>query len=179
MKILINNFRHLILSLFLLGLFGLLAGCQKEDPTPTYHKDIFRCKVNGVEWSATCPSTGLFGCEPIDCQYYWKDTKGFEIRALRRNNITSIRESIALFARPVVIGNNLTIFPRKNNFMNMKNSSDCIIYTIDSASTNYIDIVYIDTLNYLIEGSFEYTAINNCQDSVMVTDGYFFVTFRF
>jgi hypothetical protein len=82
--------KYLNLLLTAIIFLGWLSGCKKEDTSPTYHKDIFRCKVNGVEWVATCPSDGLFGCKPIDCQYYWRDTKGFEIGAIRRNDNKSI-----------------------------------------------------------------------------------------
>ena len=160
-------------------LLAILPGCRKEDPTPTYHKDIFRCKVNGVEWVATCPSDGLFGCKPISCQYYWRDDKGFEIGALRKDNIDTIMQSIGLFARPLQIGNNSTIYPLENNFVNMQNNTGCRYHTIDSDRANHIEILNIDTLNFIIEGLFEYTAINNCNDTVYITDGYFQVAFRF
>ena len=103
----------------------LLSSCKKDDTTPTYHKDIFRCKVNGVEWAATCPSEGLFGCKPIDCQYYWKDTKGFEQIAQRTNSDKTISDAILLFkSNSLDLGQN-NLQPTSGDFRKFTNISGC------------------------------------------------------
>ncbi len=168
------------LALLLITMISLATSCQKENPkTPdNWHKDVFRCKVNGKDWIPKCVSDPLFGCNAVDCQYYF-DNKGFEIGAVRRIPLDSIQESIGLFARPILIGNNLTIFPAENNFVNMKNKSGCRFYTINPNLSYTIMIFEIDTVKFLIKGAFEFSAINNCQDTVRITDGFFHVNFRF
>jgi hypothetical protein len=171
-----NKFRHLAVLL----LPVLLASCQKEDPAPTYHKDIFRCKVNGVEWAATCPSDGLFGCEPIDCQYYWKDTKTFEISALneRDNGMTNTSMSFAGYG---YLGDNI-VLSLKRNFKDWNKPGNCGFYDLDTTQIRRLAILEVDTVNFLIKGTFEFSAIDNysdCKDTVKITDGYFHVNFRF
>lgn len=159
----------------------LLSSCKKEDTTPTYHKDIFRCKVNGVEWAATCPSDGLFGCKPIDCQYYWKDTKGFEIGAIRRKNNDTIYESMSFSKFNTIIGENI-IPVRLRAFKDWNKPGNCGFYDLDTTQIRRLTILEVDTVKFLIKGTFVFSAIDNysdCKDTVKITDGYFHVNFRF
>ncbi len=158
-------------------LLALLTGCKKEEPT--YHRDIFRCKVNGVEWVAACPSDGLFGCEPIDCQYYWKDTKGFEQIAQRTNSDRTISDAILLFKSNYLgLGQN-NLQPTSGDFRRFTNISGCKMYSIDTSSSHSVNILEIDTVRFLIKGTFEFVSINSCFDTLKVTDGFFHVNFRF
>ena len=168
----------LLLSITIFLLLALLAGCKKEDTTPTYHKDIFRCKVNGLEWVATCPSDGLFGCEPVDCQYYWNDTKFFSLRSIKRLDDNSIYQGIRMFVPQTILGDmKLPYF--KEAFTDLKNPTGCRFYNLDTIPFHKLTILEIDTVKYIVKGTFEYTAINECQDTMHITDGYFHVNFRF
>ncbi len=167
-----NNLLLLLTTLLL----ALLAGCKKEEPT--YHRDIFRCKVNGEEWVATCPSDGLFGCKPIDCQYYWKDTKGFEIAGINRSFQNEIYQSMSFSRYTTIIGENLIPF-RKSIFKDWNKHDNCIGHDLDTTSVRRLTILEVDTVNFLIKGTFEFTAINACQDTMRITDGFFHINFRF
>jgi hypothetical protein len=156
----------------------LLAGCQKEDTTPTYHKDIFRCKVNGVEWVATCPSDGLFGCEPIDCQYYWKDTRTISLGAVNVSNDKSVNKSIGLYKYKSMLGDNIMGLSMRE-YKDWNKPAGCRFHDLDTTAIRRLTILEVDTVKFLIKGTFEYTAINECQDTMHITDGYFHVNFRF
>ncbi len=157
-------------------LLTLLAGCKKEEPT--YHRDIFRCKVNGVEWSATCPSDGLFGCNPIDCQYYWKDTKTIEIAGINRKNNKETNQSMSFSNKATNVGDNIIPF-RKEAYKDWNKPAGCRFHDLDTTANRRLTILEVDTVKFLIKGTFEYTAINDCQDTMHITDGYFHVNFRF
>jgi hypothetical protein len=159
-------------------LLALLSGCKKEDPTPTYHKDVFHCKVNGVAWSATCPSTGLFGCEPIDCQYYWKDTKFFSLRSIKRLDDDSIYQGIRMLGLQTILGE-MKLAYTKEAFTDLNNPSGCRFYELDTIPLHKLTILEIDTVKYIIKGTFEFVSNNECQDTIRITDGFFHVNFRF
>ncbi len=167
------------LTILLIASLSLASSCQKEDPFPPedYHKDIFRCKVNGVEWTPHCISDPLFGCDAVDCQYYWKDTKTFEISAVNISNDKTLNNSIS-FAGFGYEGNENLIRSLKENYKDWNKPSGCRFYDLDTTSTRRLTILEVDTINYLIEGTFEFTANNECFDTMRITDGYFHVNFR-
>lgn len=167
--------RVLLLTALLLA---VVAGCTKKDPPSPYHKDIFRCKVNGEEWVATCPSDGLFGCQPIDCQYYWKDTKGFEIGAKRRTHDNSVYNSLGLYKLQSEIGDNVLTYT-SSTYSDFNNSTGCKVYSLDTTSIRRLTIIEADTVKYLIKGTFEFTVFNKCMDTLRFTEGEFHVNFRY
>ena len=57
--------------------------------------------------------------------------------------------------------------------------SGCRFHDLDTTAVRRLTILEVDTINYLIKGTFEFTAINECVDTVRITDGYFHVNFRF
>jgi hypothetical protein len=139
-------------------ILAILSGCKKDDNTPTYHKDIFRCKVNGVEWVATCPSEGLFGCEPIDCQYYWKDTKGISMGAIRKNGDATFNQSIGFSKFTTVLGPN-ELPRRTKEFMDWNKPGNCGFYDLDTTQIRRLTILEVDTVNFLIKGTFFQTLV--------------------
>ncbi|MBK7344915.1 MAG: hypothetical protein IPJ06_18555 [Saprospiraceae bacterium] len=82
------------LILLLIALLSLASSCQKEDMHTDEHKNIFRCKVNGVEWTPHCISDPLFGCDAVDCQYY-KEDKSIQISS--KVNIMTIIDQLLEF----------------------------------------------------------------------------------
>ena len=171
------------ITLLCLALLSLASSCQKDDPFSheEYHQDIFRCKVNGVEWTPNCISDPLFGCDAVDCQYYWKDTKGISIGVVNISNDQSVNQSIGFSKYTTVEGDNpLTL--RTKEFIDWNKPGNCGFYDLDTTAVRRLTILEVDTVNYLIKGTFEFTAIDNygdCQDTIRITDGYFHVNFRF
>ncbi len=154
------------LTILLIALLSLASSCQKEDPFPPedYHKDIFR-----------------FGCDAVDCQYYWKDTKTFEISAVNKSFDGNENQSIGIASVFAALGDNeLGLSLRE--YKDWNKPGNCGFYDLDTTSTRRLTILEVDTINYLIEGTFEFTAIDHyedCKDTIHITDGYFHVNFRF
>ncbi len=166
--------------LLLLAILYLAAACNKDDDQPNYHEDIVRCKVNGVEWEAfdyTEGDIGGWGPGAIDLQYY-KDTGSLSLRALRKLEDQSINQSINISLMDANIGGN-EVFLKKREFIDGLNSSGCVYYDLDTFQVRLINILEIDTINYRIVGKFEYSAINDCSDTVHISNGYFDVQYRF
>ncbi len=167
------------LALLLITMISVASSCQKEEPkTPSWHADVFRCKVNGVEWTSKCVSDPLFGCNAIDCQYYWKDTKTISLRATRRLANNSIYQGLRLYRYKSKIGDNHLQLTTEQ-YLDWNKPSACIGHDMDTTSVRRLTILEVDTVNFLIKGTFEFTAINNCQDTMRITDGFFHVNFRF
>ena len=162
--------------LLLISLLSLASSCQKEDMPADGHKNIFRCKVNGVEWTPHCVS-GFFACSAVDCQYY-KGSGTIELVAIRENHDNSINQGIKLVKYNAKIGFNEITY-RSSVHSDLNNSSGCFLYIIDTSFNRSISIIEVDSLDYNISGTFEFTAINKCQDTVHITDGYFDVEYRF
>lgn len=165
----------LIASILLITLW---ISCQKERYNPDYHVDVFRCKVNGEEWVATCTGSALWGCDAIDCQYFWKDTKSISISAVRRLNNDSTYQSMRLYKYNSDIGLNQLDFTTRE-YTDWNKISGCRLHNLDTNDIRNITILEVDTINYRIKGTFEFTAINECQDTIRITDGYFHVNYRF
>lgn len=170
-----NKLQNLILTLLMATLW---ASCQKERFKPDYHVNIFRCKVNGEEWVATCPGSALWGCEAIDCQYFWKDTKSISISATRRLNNDAVYQSMRLYKFKSKNGLNLLDYTARE-YTNWNKPTGCRLHNLDTNDIRNITILEVDTINYRIKGTFEFTAINECQDTIRITDGYFHVNYRF
>ncbi len=50
---------------------------------------------------------------------------------------------------------------------------------MDTTLVRRLNILEVDTVNFLIKGTFEFTTINECNDTMHITDGFFHVNFRF
>ncbi len=170
------------ITILLIALLSLASSCQKDEPfTPDWHVDVFRCKVNGVDWKPECQSDPLFGCDAVDCQYYWKDTKTFEISAVNVNYNKTINNSISFAGYGYENSENL-IRSLKENYKDWNKPGNCRFYDLDTTSVRRLTILEVDTVKYLIKGTFEFTAIDqygNCKDTVRITEGYFHVNYRF
>ncbi|MCF8239086.1 MAG: hypothetical protein K9I85_13070 [Saprospiraceae bacterium] len=165
------------LTILLIASLSLASSCQKEDMPPTDgHKNIFRCKVNGVEWTPHCISD-FFGCSAIDCQYY-KEDRAFAINAFNEDQGKKIDQSFGISKYNCLVGDNV-ITSKSSIYSDLIKFPGCRYYYIDTNMINIISIINIDSLNFFIEGTFEFTAISKCQDTVRITDGYFDVEYRF
>jgi hypothetical protein len=168
-------------GIFFIALLWLASSCQKEDMPPSDgHKNIFRCKVNGVEWTPHCISD-FFGCSAIDCQYY-KEDKSIEIQAIREFQDKSYDQYVGIYKYGVIIGDNIIQQSSGYVFSDQNKTNPCGYYVMDTSKLHRLTILGIDTLNSRIVGSFEFTAYDrngSCIDTVYITDGYFDVEYRF
>ncbi len=148
--------------------------CKKENPSPQdkcldrprcegCDWNVFRCKVNGEDWCASCESGDpLFGCDPVDCQFY-PSSQSLAISAGNKEG----KGGISISVSNSIIKMDSSRLSRVQNIYRLRkyNTLDCYTYDLDDGSK-------------IIEGSFEFTAINTCFDTVHITDGYFKLTYR-
>ena len=165
--------------LFLLVILFSLFSCEDgtlikiEEPEPT---DIFRCKVNGVEWKPAGEFVS-FG-DPNPDAYYYNYLLGLRVR--KETNDVSQFMSMTIST----INSDLGIHPMGvgNVYIDFNHISGCINYYSDTTAENIIDIIKIDSVNNIIEGSFKFVGVApNClddTDTVRVTDGYFNIKYR-
>ncbi|MCF8239089.1 MAG: hypothetical protein K9I85_13085 [Saprospiraceae bacterium] len=169
------------LTFLLITLLSLASSCQKEDMPPTDgHKNIFRCKVNGVEWTPHCISD-FFGCSAIDCQYY-KGSGTIEFHVLQQYEGHLTDQYISIYKYQAISGDNLIQKTSGYEYSDHAKVSPCGYYNLDTSKIRRLTILNIDTINHLIEGTFEFTAYDrniSCEDTVSITDGYFDVEYRF
>ena len=153
----------------------LFSCCKKEDPEPCEgcYTEVFRCKIDGVDFLPYCKSGPLFGCSAINCQYY-KGSGTIELVAFNKN--TGLK--VSLTGRPIKIGQN-TLGPRRKAFQDWTNEKGCVFYDYDTLNLGILTISEIDTIKQIIKGEFEYDAINYCGDTVRIREGYFDVVYRF
>jgi hypothetical protein len=168
----------------LIYLFGLyiiiLASCDPDEPCPTCFEDIVRCKVNGKDWVSNCKSTNpLFGCSSVRCYYYYKTDYDLSISSVNDKDDIRIGMDQSSSDGGAKIGLN-TI--EKGDFVlnNSNLNGNCILFLdIDTSYNNKFEVITIDTINYIIEGHFQFKAFNNCGDTSTVTNGYFKTKFKF
>ena len=161
----------------LLTIITLFSYCKKEDPEPDPipYFDKFRCKINGQLYTPYCEGNLIFGCNPIDCQYY-HDTKKISLRVRneRINLSMAVRSS-----RGVKIGNNSLSKTIGGGVTDDSYPNGCQSFDHDTTRYNNITILSIDTVNFKIEGEFEFDALNQCGDTLRVREGYFNTNYRF
>ncbi len=157
--------------LCIVALLLIQPSCKKEDP-PNPHEDyVMTCKVNGQAWEAYCEGNILFGCNPVDCLFY-PDTRGFSIIGGADNRF------IAFPIRNIIIGNN-NIPYRSSAIIDPQLPGNCGYLNIDTTyQNNRATIIQIDTVTKKIEGRFGFRVINECNDTVLITDGYFNTKYR-
>ena len=168
--------------LLLFSLFLLTATCSKYNEPPPYSPPaIFRCKVDGVEWEAYdyqnggLIDIGIGGSSPTNLQYY-SDTKGFELGANNKTEDLVINQSIGLYSRIEQIGENVLKY-RSNAFIDSNELSGCEYHELDTFAIRKLLILEIDTIDRRMKGNFEFSAINDCNDTVRITEGFFDLSF--
>lgn len=170
--------------LFILSIITFLS-CTKEEPEPTPPKpneaDTMRALINGEEWSAYCGSSipGL-GCTKVNCQYY-PDTKSFELIAAGGESNYLIFVGRGSNWGGIKVGKNA--LHERGAHVQCSNDAclneNCRKYELDTTQYNFLDIISIDLNLKIIEGEFKFSAINyDCNDTIIVTDGYFRTNYR-
>ncbi|MEZ5057437.1 MAG: hypothetical protein R2879_10435 [Saprospiraceae bacterium] len=168
----------------LLTLFFLFA-CEKGDVNPNQdcgiprescrdcEWNVFKCKINGEEWCASCEGENIiFGCDPVDCQFYPNDSIRW-LNTIAYNDYYTINITSSIFEI-----DEKCEFLGKSILFNRKMVGECKVFAPDTTFANSVKITSIDHQEQLIEGSFEFQALNECGDTTKVTDGIFKLTYR-
>ena len=160
---------------FVLGIiFILISSCADEDPCPRCFEDIVTCKVNGKEWQSNCISHDpLFGCTSVGCYYYFRDDHSMTLNSIDDLANINIEISQSKLTGGLKIGNQI-LRSRDVRIGNRNQNGNCFEYEyLDSTFNNNLLINKIDTINYIIEGQFEFKVNNHCGDTATITDGHF------
>ncbi len=159
----------------------LAAACTSEDdmtPSTEDAHSTLRCKINGEDWE---PKGGdLFTSKPYRLEYY--DYDGFFVfDASNTTSDSALRGTIMLSLTNTELGvNRIKDIEDIWYISNSDNISECKYYEeLNSQVDNEITIIEIDTINYFIKAEFNFSVINNCQDTINVTEGYFDLNYRF
>ncbi len=158
----------------------LSLSCHKEKlPGPTEEgKNTFGCKINGKNWVPN-GGGGFSGLPPVDGGY--QGTNDFDTT---RNNVfiraydksSSINIYLQSVSRPGTYNLKFNTLDYAN-VLNPKNygyygtNGDGFITT--SQSTGTVSISRADTVNKIVSGTFEFTAVNNAGKTIKITDGRF------
>ena len=181
-----------ILFLFAIGIPLLAASCDKGDnpppitdipppfsfdslpPITTKGWNTFGCKVNGEIWVPNINNRII--SRRIEASYY-PPTGGFSISGTKRLDDEGIFESLGfavtgLFAeQSMELGDAL--------YLNY-DTSFCINYefNIDTLLSHKLEIIRLDNQEHtIVSGTFEFTAINDECNPIVVTDGRFDIAF--
>ncbi len=147
--------------------------CKKEAPepnAPSYHQDVFHCKVNGQDWSPSGGGGPFGGPSSLHATYY-EDNGQFGFLNYRETDDPPVYQVINFVSLNVTAGSSSLI--RYGTVFKDRLNTGCVGYQLDTTANHDIFIEEIDRINKTIKGSFQFSAKNNCGEIVMVTEGYF------
>ena len=151
---------------------------DKLPPITTEGKNTFGCLLNGKAW---IPKTdgGLFN-ERLSVRY---EHTGLSIQANLRINDDAVRQKLSVIAVFTDLGVYQIPPPPFGGemFTNLKNKPmgtiECTSYKCKPEDTE-IEILYINTSQRIISGTFNYKNLTNrCGDVINITDGRFDVRY--
>ena len=161
--------------LFIIITSQFIASCEKSNERcENSHCDVLTCKIDGVSWAPYCESSGLFGCSAINVRYYkGRETEYINILCSNPNTKEGLDIFVYLYneIRPEVENR---ISPLRA-YTDVSQTSGCTFYHIDSTLSHQFTLYSFDYDNRIIEGTFFYSAINECDstDITVISDGYF------
>jgi len=169
-----KNIKFITTTIISLLLILSISGCDKKDePTLPVHQPgrIVTCTIDGQPWShgvEWCPA-----CHSLVTDYY-VGSKKLDISA--RNFLDKpFHNSLNIYIYADSVGYTSPVF-YTYFYTDYDQPEDCTSgdYFPDTTYTNEFYIEEIDHENHKIRGTFEMRVINyKCQDTVMITDGYF------
>lgn len=172
----LNKSRLYIYSMFILM---FLWGCEKGESFDyeVREHEVVSCKINGEDWVPV--RTYLFAIRTYKVQYY-EDTGFFSMSCANLREDVALKGGIVMNVDSLKIGENKLVERDHIYYIsNDENTSDCTYYyDLDSTNHNYINIENIDTVNYILTGTFGFTAVNDCAESIAVSDGYFDIKYH-
>lgn len=152
-------------------------------PITTIGANTFGCKVNGEVWVAEVP-VNWHGLVPLWAEYR---EQGLKIGATRKPESAQgwIYQSINLYSFGPI--NSDTLFlddPYEPPYNGMTKPTgryadirqNCELWT-DSINTGFIHFIRFDSINEIISGTFEFTAVEEGCDTVRITEGRFDIAY--
>ena len=153
----------------------LAAQCNKpsEDgelpPITTEGKNTFGCRVNGEVW-IPWREFDLFHTA-ITVSYH-TPTGGVNIAAKKKMDDLELFQTISFSSTNI---KDIGEYKYNNATYSDFDTSFCInfAFDFDTAYVNKLEILRLDTENRIISGTFEFTAVNDECEPVIITDGRF------
>ncbi|MBA9079893.1 MULTISPECIES: DUF6252 family protein [Rufibacter] len=177
----------------LLFLILVLCSCTEEDlPKPTQSgANMIACKVNGKPWISEIKSLFVNGEKfSVTSGYYEKPNRYFVLWARRVNDDENSSIQLAIEdlkstgRQTFEVNSNLYPgnYPTKNYgyYQNRDNRMDTKNYVTNTNYKGSINVTRFDTINYIVSGTFEFTAENldGSGETVKISDGRFDVKYR-
>ena len=165
---------------FVFPLLLLLAYCHKPpEPEPNPEPDLpaatqegkgtIGCYINGKPW---VPKPYIAISKPQFLEVVFDEARDNFFGILTRKD-GSLKEQLSIFSYNTKLGNNLMVTHNYQSFDNLSNPNNCVLYYLDTTKIRNLNITKIDKEKHVISGIFEFTAINNCKDTLMITKGRF------
>ena len=136
--------------------------------------NVLEWTVEGERYKAECEGDPLFGCDPVDCQYYHDERYLHLVGYDEHHGIVIHKQRNLKIDTPNILN-------KKDYFKygRPKTGDTCTSAHKSDTSLSYqLFIEDIDTSNKIITGIFSFQGINDCQDTVQVKDGYFKLSYR-
>ncbi|KAA3633137.1 MAG: hypothetical protein DWQ02_13655 [Bacteroidetes bacterium] len=175
----LKNWNPILLFILLIPL--LASQCEKENemipelpPITTEGKNTFGCRVNGEIWLPEAP-WDLMGGGALN-PYYNIHVGGLNIAATKEISDTDIYQSISLSGNDIWDTGEFNYNHAKYLDFDISFCSD-YRFDLDTTLGDKLKIIHLDTENRIISGTFEFTAINEDCDPVVITDGRFDVQY--
>lgn len=165
--------------LFILLIPLLASQCAKDDMEPQLPpitmegKNTFGCRVNGEIWIPEAPFS-LYDSK-LD-SYYNSDIGGLNIAATREVPESNVFQSVTISGEDIFEAGD---FEYNNTQYKDFDATFCINFRflLDTTLGDKLKILYLNTENRIISGTFEFTAVNDECDPVVITDGRFDVQY--
>jgi Family of unknown function (DUF6252) len=167
--------KYLIL---LVPLLFLMAQCHKTptaEPEPDLPpatqegKGTIGCYINGKPWVPK-PYIAIGISQFLEVVF---DESKDNFFGLYGRKDGTLNERIAIFSFNTKLGDNTIAKNDSESFYNLTNSNGCVRYYLDTSKVRRLTITKIDKVKKVISGTFEFTANNNCSDTLRFTDGRF------
>lgn len=163
---------------FLILLYPLLTTqCVKSSlelklpPVTTEGKNTFGCRVNGKIWEPRVQFGFVFTPKKIDINYS-KVTQKLSVSSNREIDDIGVDQKLYFVVKNI---SSVGIYDYDIASFNNYDTSFCFnnVFELDTTSASKLKIIHLDTLNRIISGTFEYVAVNDECDPVIITDGRF------
>jgi hypothetical protein len=165
--------KKILLISLLLSVLLAATSCNKfDEPQPIKHQNTFRCEVNGTEWTPYLPSGSQWGgLNRLSSQYY-SEIGDLVILANKISEDDLIDQMMSFNLKMIKIGsNNIEYFDEV--FRDLRNNSGCKFYELDTLQSHKVIITKLDTIEKIIQGTFEFKVVNECGHTLNITDGTF------
>jgi hypothetical protein len=159
-------------------LFLMATSCHKT-PDPNPEPDLppetqtgagtIGCYINGKPWwPKPYVSIGI----PQFLEVVFDESRD-NFFGLNARKDASFSEHLNIYVVNASLGSNIMVSRNSDSFYNSKNKNNCELSYLDTTKTRILVITKLDKINRIISGFFEFTAVNNCKDTLRFTQGRF------